>query len=383
VQFKRYDLAIINRGFWPESQIIGEGLLRLSEKHSESGEKVVIITQSDSGLMDALIRENRAKNVVVSLCKARSNSASKVIMRVFDSIIFMCWVFFTLLKKKPKKVYISTDPPVVVPFIVFIYAKLFKASYVYHLQDIHPEAASIIIKVNPVIYRITKWMDSLVMKRASALITITDTMKKNILRRSKTMATIYIIDNPSAFSDFQVSEKKKGFVFSGNAGRLQRIPLLLNSIRDYRKQGGKLPFAFAGGGVFKNKIEELSKEVEDVTYYGILSAKDASSISSAYEWALLPIEDKVTEFAFPSKSSTYVVSGNKILSICGSNTSVSKWVVENNFGKNSIPNIQSIVNTFIAIERGEINIKNADRNIEKFSIDCFVEQISNVLSESC
>ena len=38
---KRYDLAIINRSFWPKNKIIGESLLQLSEKTFHDGRSAV------------------------------------------------------------------------------------------------------------------------------------------------------------------------------------------------------------------------------------------------------------------------------------------------------------------------------------------------------
>ena len=79
----------------------------------------------------------------------------------------MVWVGLCLLKTRPRHVYVSTDPPVLVPFIVMLYARLFGASYTYHLQDIHPEATNVVMPVNRVLFRILRWMDGAVMRRAA------------------------------------------------------------------------------------------------------------------------------------------------------------------------------------------------------------------------
>ena len=47
---KRYDLAIINRSFWPKNQTIGESLLQLSEETIRDGKSAVVITQSTENL---------------------------------------------------------------------------------------------------------------------------------------------------------------------------------------------------------------------------------------------------------------------------------------------------------------------------------------------
>ena len=155
------------------------------------------------------------------------------------------------------------------------------------------------------------------MRHASLLITLNEQMKSVIVDRSNTQKQILIIENPSVqFNNILKIEKKRGFSFTGNLGRLQRIPLLINAIKKYLQKGGDLEFAFAGGGVYADKILKLSKDYSLIKYYGTVPSEKAASISSKYEWALAPIEDEITRYAFPSKISTYACTGAKILAIC-------------------------------------------------------------------
>jgi hypothetical protein len=59
---KKTDLAIVNRGFWPQSQVIGEALLQLAEKVA-SRHSVCVITQSDGKLHKALSTQGRGHGV--------------------------------------------------------------------------------------------------------------------------------------------------------------------------------------------------------------------------------------------------------------------------------------------------------------------------------
>jgi len=378
VQFKRYDLAIINRSFWPKNQIIGESLLQLGENASDKGKDVVIITQHAGSLKKIAEKFGRGSDLLFRSCKSRSDSSTKLMFRIIDAVVFMLWVFWNLLVTRPKKIYVSTDPPLIVPFVVFIYSKISKASYVYHLQDIHPEAANIVVKLNPMLFSFLKKIDGLVIRHASSIITITQTMKDEIVTRSNTKSHIYLIDNPTASFERSTQLKIKGFIFSGNLGRLQRIPLLLKSIEKYKAKGGVLPFLFIGGGVFANEIQELSKKYTDIEYGGLVDAKKANELTLGYEWALLPIDDEVTKYAFPSKTSSYVSCGVKILSICSNHTSVAKWVLNNNYGVNSLPNVDDLVDVLFEIENGlTVNNESVDRDY--FSIERFVQNISNVV----
>ena len=51
--FKRYDLVIINRSFWPSYPVIGEGLLRLAENLA-SHKKIAVIMQGNIHIKKSL-----------------------------------------------------------------------------------------------------------------------------------------------------------------------------------------------------------------------------------------------------------------------------------------------------------------------------------------
>lgn len=384
--YRRPDLTIINRSFWPVYPVIGEALLRFAEGAS-AHRRISVILQDHAGIRSELARHGRGESVQFYPCKAWTTSASGIIRRILDAAFFMVWVMGVLLWTRPRQVYVSTDPPVLVPFIVMVYAKLFRASYVYHLQDIHPEATNVVVPLNPIAYRCLRWVDGMVMRHASKLITITSEMADEIMARSGTHAEIVVMSNPAVSFDKvnAVSPKRRGFSFCGNAGRLQRIPLLVRAIDKYLSSGGHLEFAFAGGGVFASELQQLAERHPLVRYHGQVSATEAAQLNADYEWALLPIEDEVTKYAFPSKSSSYVFSGACILAICGEQTSVAQWVVSKRLGLVVEPEVDALVRTFEQIESGKFEGEKLDKERTELkrglSFDRFVEDLGKTILE--
>lgn len=377
----RYDLLIVNRSFWPVYPVIGEGLLRVAESFAFS-KKVAVILQNHTDINKHLKEFKRGAGVNFFPIRAFSNSSSGLVVRVLDSIFFMFWVFFCLIKTRPKNIYVSTDPPIVVPFIIAMFSKIMNFKYIYHLQDIHPEASNVVLKINKSLFNLLKKMDNFTMTRASILITLNEEMKIEILSRINIQKEISIIENPSIPFNIDISlEKKKGFSFTGNIGRLQRIPLLINAITEYRQRGGSLEFAFAGGGVFSDQIFELSKNISLIKNYGLVTSQQAGSISSKYEWALVPIEDEVTRYAFPSKISSYIYSGAKILAICSDETSVAKWVKTNQVGIVVKPTLDAVVDIFFKIEKSKIDTDFIDLDRKELKknlhMDRFVKNIKS------
>nr|WP_081593828.1 glycosyltransferase [Pseudomonas chengduensis] len=378
-------LVIVNRSFWPVYPVIGEALLRFAEQAAANNVSVSVILQDHADIRSRLAEENRGKGVCFFPVKAWTSSSSSVLARIADAIFFMLWVLCTLLRLRPNKVYVSTDPPVVVPFIVMVYCKIFRADYIYHLQDIHPEAADVVVPVQRWIFKLLRWADVLVMKNATQLITITEQMAEYIRMRSSTRVPIHVLENPAvSFDSIELKKiKLPGFSFCGNAGRLQRMPLLIDAIEKYLSSGGSLKFAFAGGGVYSGQLRALSERYANVDYHGLVSARDAAQINVDYEWAILPIADEVTQFAFPSKSSSYVFSGAKILAISGRETSVSRWVLDNNLGVAVPPDIDAVVSAFQEVERSNYASLNIDmervRLKKTLHFDSFIFRLGSIV----
>lgn len=351
-------IAIINRSFWPKSPAIGEALLTLSESLTDEY-NVIVLTQTDKDFSEKLASSNRGHKVKFITLPALTSSSSSLLSRLAELALFSGFTFTGLCIQQPDKVYISTNPPVFAPLAVRWYCQLFNKKYIYHLQDIHPEITSIVTGKKNLATKLIKIVDTKNIAKASSIITLTEQMKDYLIERAKEELPIYLLNNPSvqnaSLSNNVQLKRQKGFVYCGNAGRLQRIPLLLQAIERYVDEGGNLPFVFAGGGVYSKSIEQLAKKLDSVTYMGVLPADQASSLMHQYSYGLMPIEDEVTQYAFPSKSSSYLFSGCHIIAICGQKTSVADWVLKNEVGYVADPNVESLVSLFHTLEKQPVS----------------------------
>lgn len=382
------EIAIINRSFWPKNPLIGEALLRVAEKVKLLGFSCAVITQSNGDLESELNEVNRGIGVEFRYCKSFADSSSGLTYRVLDMLYFSMWVIVFLIRFKPKKVYVATDPPVIVPFLVMVYCRIYKSDFVYHLQDIHPEATNATIPLNTLLLKFLIKIDAITTNSAKSVITITDQMVSEIKKRSDFSKKIDVINNPSiAIKDSHIAGKKqKGFAFCGNAGRLQRIPLLLDAITSYIENGGELKFEFAGGGIYSDRLFHLNDKYPTFSYKGPVDADEASRVISKFQWAFLPIEDAVTNYAFPSKSSTYISAGCNIFAICGRDTSVGQWVIKNRLGIVVEPRKTTIENFLFTIQRDELKFSIDENSIsslkKELEITPFVNSICSILLEN-
>jgi len=105
-------------------------------------------------------------------------------------------------------VYVASDPPVLVPFVVAIYCRLFDAQYVYHLQDIHPEAANIVVPLNGLVMKLLLAIDNYILRHAKALVTLSEDMKSHLLVRYEDNLDddkkSFIVNNRVLYSQYKI-----------------------------------------------------------------------------------------------------------------------------------------------------------------------------------
>lgn len=365
---------------------MGDALLTLAEVASQNYD-VFVVLQDRVNVKQKYVESSRNYKINFRPMINVSSSKNTIIWRGFDALIFMFWVLINLLVIRPNKIYISTDPPVIVPFIVMIYSKVFKVNYVYHVQDIHPEATSLVKNFNNRIFNLLKWMDMQSTKHAEEIITISAKMAQSLNKRLENKRQIHLIDNPSL--DFLAenfkSDKNKGCVYCGNFGRFQLISLILSAIEEYFRLGGSLEFYFAGDGFHSKEIIEFSKKHSNFHYLGVLDGSKAAELNAKYSWGLLPIDDQITEYAFPSKMSSYICAGVNILAICGEQTPVAKFVSKNKLGVIVKPNINHLVEAFSNIETGIYNDNDFSMPRKKLkpnlSLGAFVNNVYRVINK--
>ena len=346
-------IAIINRSFWPENPAIGESLFLLSESLEKYAQPVVI-TQINKDFHVNVKAASRGDGIVFSTLPSMTNSSSSIFLRVVDLLLFSVFVFCSLCWHRPSKVYVATNPPIFTPLVVRWYCGLFGKKFVYHLQDIHPEATHVVTGSSNWVTRLLQTIDVSTIVKANAVITVTEQMKSYIVKRVEKDIPITLLTDPSVQGvqlSLDLQERTKGFVYCGNIGRLQRIPLLLKAIQQYLNENGQLPFVFAGGGVYSSDVKKLAQHYEKVTYLGALPGEEAAKLMRSYTVGLMPIEDEVTNYAFPSKSSSYAFFGCHILAVCGLETSVAQWVKDNLLGFVVEPSVTALVKKFHDIEK--------------------------------
>jgi len=349
---------IVSRDFWPHAAAIGTGLFKLAKDLACYGETSVV-TMSHS--KEEIKQQSGKCNFLIA--KPLTHSGSKIILRVFEMGYFVLLLIFSLVLKRPSNVYVTTNPPILIPFVVALYTFLFNKSFTYHIQDIHPEASTLIFKLPRLLVVLLKKIDTWSLNQAKTVITLTEEMKSTLVDRG-CIRPIFLLANPSDQSNFSNVEKISGIVYAGNAGRLQNMDIVIPAIEQYLSDGGGLSFAFIGGGVYASEITRLANTYSKIKYFGKVDGSTALSISAKYAWGLLPINGEVLRYAYPSKVPSYLSAGCRLICCTDPDSSLAQWIKKNNLGVCASQDQTSLIDAFRHVE----SISQRDSNFSGYFI---------------
>ena len=94
--------VVINRGFWPVSDVPGESLLALAENLGIDYDTFVL-TQSNTDMQAQCRDKGRAMSVQIRSCRSFTDSNSRILSRLMETFYFGIWVLIQLFRIRPRK----------------------------------------------------------------------------------------------------------------------------------------------------------------------------------------------------------------------------------------------------------------------------------------
>ena len=387
--------------FYPSNVPYCHILKDLIEECSSRGHKVKVITSFKSNaeeneLMLQFFHEN---NMEYKLFHSLNSKR-------YNNIVFPIRIFFHLLFHGKGTVVVPSTPPVIMAFSVFLakYLGFLRFDYIYHCQDIHPEALDISNNIkNQLVIKILKGFDKLSVKFSKKNIVLSGDMKKTLNQRyTEPLSSIFIHNNfiPSAYLNKSISKGNKKsirdnhskddilFVFAGNIGAFQNLEMLLQGFLRLSINYNTYLY-FIGDGKIKNNLIMIidstqSKMKENIYFLDSMKSNEIARFISNANYGVVSLSDRLLDVAFPSKISTYLTLGLPLLLCGGKNSEIDKEINTNNLGVSiDAKNIELITDGFVeAINRNEF-FNNKHKEINRYFMKKYDREklISNLIEE--
>tara|TARA_B100000963_G_C22626127_1_gene672481 strand:+ start:2065 stop:3282 length:1218 start_codon:yes stop_codon:yes gene_type:complete len=218
------------------------------------------------------------------------------------SIVFIKFLWFSVLKILSMKgdIILATSTPLTIGIPALVKKWIHKTPFIFEARDIWPEAVIAIGAIkNIFIKKILFFLESLIYKNASAIVTLSSDMRRSIVSRYPKLDYKYIevIENISEIDRFQngydenmsILSEKIGFkprftvLYAGTFGKVNGISYVIKLAHKLININTEIIFVLVGDGIEKNLViqEASDKKVLNKNVF-ILDSVPKSDLSQLY-----------------------------------------------------------------------------------------------------
>jgi len=189
--------------------------------------------------------------------------------------------------------------------------------WVLEVRDLWPESIVAVgaMKRN-ILIKYFEYIEKRMYKKASKIIVVTDSFKKNIIEKNIDPSKIYIHKNGANLDFFKPTSKntilenelkikgKKVFAYIGTHGMAHGLDFIFRSIKKLEIEKPDFHFLFLGDGAERKKLIELKNTLKltNVTMLPSVSKEDVIKYLSLMDYALVNLRKSETFFSvIPSK----------------------------------------------------------------------------------
>lgn len=179
-------------------------------------------------------------------------------------------------------------------------------------------------------YRLSRALETMVLRRANHVTTICQGLKKEIARRGISSDKITAIPNAVSLDDFVYNGEKDvelssdlgiddavvlGFI--GSFYHYEGLPLLVEALAKIRKRGHNVKLLFAGGGLAEEQLQELTRTLDLQQHVRFVGRVPHAEVSRYYElvdiFVYPRLSTRLTDMVTPLKPLEAMAKGRLVV----------------------------------------------------------------------
>lgn len=337
-------LLLCHRFFWPDSAPYGLILRDMALRLAEAGHEVHVqsAVPSYAGRSSAPCRAT-LDGIQIYRCGSQTERGASGILRALNAARYVSALIVRILLLRPDVVLVSSFPPVVPAWAAALAARMVNARFVYHVQDIHPEASAVIgarLGRGP-IADLLRRMDTATLRRSDVVVTLTGDMAQTLRARGAPIRDLRLIENPPLDDSGIPGEpdpalrKRPGSIraiFAGNMGRFQNLPTLAEGVAQQFSRNPDLELCFLGDGAALPALRATWGQHPRVRFFPSVPIGIARTLLAEADIGLVALQPGMYRVASPSKVQTYAALGLPIVALVDPESQLAAQIVSDGLG---------------------------------------------------
>lgn len=348
-------ILLVSPYFTPDTPPYAAIVDAITHRFAVEGHEVVVLTaqptynRAVAGRSPR--REHRLPNLEVRRFPAINERRRVGLARLVNTVGFCAWVVGARRWfDRADLVIAASSPPIVLGLAGLSLARLTRAVFAYHKQDIHPDAATAVGESRFLwLSRLLRSIDSWTDRRSDYVLVLSEDMVTTELGRGVDRRSLRAINNfdpwqvDLAAAEVEIPNQRVAselrIVFAGNLGRYQGLRCLLDAAamlldrRDVR-------FDLVGDGVMRPDLEREAGAagLSNVTFHGYVDpAKVAHMLGQPRTVGLVSLEPGVIRTAYPSKTMSYLRNGCPVVAVVEPSSELARGLRQADAGMSVTP----------------------------------------------
>ena len=229
--------------------------------------------------------------------------------------------------------------------VVGLAKKVSGKKVIYNLQDIFPDSlvTSGICSEGSFLMKMGHAMENFTYRNADHIITITDDMKNNIIKKGVPEDKITVVRNwidtdkvkhisrleNSLFDELKLPRDKFYVVYAGNLGKVQGIEVILKAA-DLLRENKSIQFLIFGNGSEEENLKKLVVEyrLENISMYPLQPVDRVSEVYSMADVCVISCKPGTGGSGMPSKTWTIMAAGVPIVASFDMPSEMQRTIIE-------------------------------------------------------
>ncbi|MFT4900389.1 MAG: glycosyltransferase involved in cell wall biosynthesis [Flavobacteriales bacterium] len=315
-------ILFITDNFPPEVNAPATRTFEHCKEWVKKGDEVTVITCAPNfpkgkvyeGYKNKLYQKEEIEGIKVIRVWSYISANEGFAKRIIDFLSFAFMAFWVGLFKKTD-VIIATSPQFFTTWTAETLATLKRKPWVFELRDIWPESIRAVgaISGDSKIFKFLEKLELRLYKRASRVISVTESFKRNLIERGIDGEKVKVVLNGANLERFSKMKKDAALVekynlegkfvvgYVGTHGMAHKLDFILNS---WPKDNPNFHLILMGDGAEKSKLVELAKtlNIPNISFIPSMLKEDVPAYLSLMDVSLVPLKKSdLFKTVIPSK----------------------------------------------------------------------------------
>lgn len=337
-------ILLVQRHFWPDVTVTASMGRALAARLARDGHQVTVLSGMPSyhGAYEGKPPPRReavdgCKVIRLRLPRERNRT---LVGRAVEGMAFPARVGARLLVhgRRYDVIVTSSAPPVFLASAVRTAARIVRRPYVYHCQDVNPEAAVVsgLLRAGWRT-RLMSRLDRRNADRAASVVVLSSDMAGTLRRRGLEGRNIVVVNNffvsyeiptaPVLSAGLRKPEGAFRVLFAGNLGLVQGLGVVMEAAQRLASISD-IQFAFVGTGAGERALREQAGSMlgKTVVFYPHQSLAVALLMMQDADLGLISLAPGIFRVAYPSKTMAYLAAGCPVLAVVEGESELARMV---------------------------------------------------------